>query len=144
MTKASPSWGDVEKFLAADGWKQIPAAKRGGRRQPHIFFEKQLGDGRILQTHISHDRSGTISAGRFGAILRDQLRVSRAEFWEAMRTGEPVDRPVEPEEYAPVEHEAWVVGTLVGQLHMSAEQIEGLSEEEAIELVHKHWSRERR
>jgi hypothetical protein len=35
-------------------------------------------------------------------------------------------------------------GTLVGQLHMSAEQIEGLSEEEAIELVHKHWSRERR
>ncbi|MGH2993262.1 MAG: hypothetical protein ACRDL1_06970 [Solirubrobacterales bacterium] len=69
---------------------------------------------------------------------------ARAEFWEAMRTGEPVDRPVELEEHAPVEHEALVVEILVGQLHMSAEQIEGLSEEEAIELVHKHWSRERR
>ena len=143
MTPTSPSWADVEKFLGVDGWRQIPAGERGGRRQTHIFFEKLLPDGRLLQTHISHDRSKKISPGRFGTILREQLEVSRADFWEAIRSGEPVSRPVETEE-APVEHDAWVIAVLVGELHMSAEEIEGLSEEQAIRLVHEHWARARR
>jgi hypothetical protein len=141
VTKTSPIWGDVESFLAADGWRQISPGERGGRRQRHIFFEKRLPDGRILQTHISHDRSATISAGRFAAILRHQLEVSRAEFWDAIATGQPVDRPTRLDEEAPVEHEAWVVAVLVGELHMRAEEIQRLSREEAIQLVHRHWSR---
>ncbi len=90
MTPTSPSWAAVEKFLGVDGWRQVPAGERGGRRQ----------------IHISHDRSKKISPGRFGMILREQLEVSRADFWEAIRSGEPVSRPVEAEE-APVEHDAW-------------------------------------
>jgi hypothetical protein len=142
VTPTSPSWADVEKFLGVDGWQQIPAGERGGRRQVHIFFEKLLPGGRLLQTHISHDRSKKISPGRFGAILREQLEVSRADFWEAIRRGEPVSRPVEIEE-APVEHDAWVIAVLAGELHMSVAEIEGLSEEEAVRLVHKHWARRR-
>lgn len=140
MTPTSPSWADVEQFLGVDGWRQIPAGERGGRRQTHIFFEKLLPDGRLLQTHISHDRSKAISPGRFGTILREQLEVSRADFWEAIRSGEPVARPVDTEDEAPVEHDAWVIAVLVGGLHMSAEEIEGLSEEEAVRLVHEHWA----
>lgn len=143
MTPASPSWADVEQFLGIDGWRQIPAGERGGCRQAHIFFEKLLADGRLLQTHISHDRSKKINPGRFGTILREQLEVSRADFWEAIRSGEPVARPVDTEE-ATVEHDAWVVAVLVGELHMSAKKIEGLSEEEAVRLVHEHWTRRRR
>jgi hypothetical protein len=142
VTPTSPSWADIEKFLGVDGWRQIPAGERGGRRQAHIFFEKLLSDGRLLQTHISHDRSKKISPGRFGTILREQLEVSRADFWEAIRSGEPVARPVGTEE-ATVEHDAWVVAVLVGELHMSAEELEGLSEEEAVRLVHEHWARRR-
>lgn len=97
----------------------------------------------MLQTHISHDRSGTISPGRFGMILREQLEVSRAEFWEAIRSGEPVDRPVATDDEEAVEHEAWVIAVLVGELHMPAEKIEKLTEQDAIELVHEHWSRRR-
>ncbi|MBW8059873.1 MAG: hypothetical protein FVQ78_05970 [Solirubrobacterales bacterium] len=143
MTPASPSWGDVERFLGADGWRQIPAGERGGRRQPHIFFEKELPDGRLLQTHISHDRSSTISPGRLSTILREQLEVSRAEFWEAIRSGEPVERPVKADDEGAVEHESWVIAVLVGELHMTAEEIEKLTEQAAIDLVHRHWSRER-
>jgi hypothetical protein len=142
VTPASPSWADVERFLGIDGWRQIAASERGGRRQAHIFFEKLLADGRLLQTHISHDRSKKISPGRFGTILREQLEVSRADFWEAIRSGEPVARPVGTEE-ATVEHDAWVFAVLVGELHMSAEELEGLSEEEAVRLVHEHWARRR-
>lgn len=143
MTPTSPTWADVERFLAADGWRQIPAAERGGRRQRHIFFEKLLPDGRLLQTHISHDRSKAASPGRFATILREQLQVSRAAFLEAIRSGQPVARPVDPDNEAPVEHEPWVISVLVGELHMGAEEIEGLSETEAVALVHKHWARER-
>ena len=143
MTPTSPSWGDVGQFLAADGWRQKPAGERGGRRQSHVFFEKHLPDGQILQTHISHDRSSTISPGRFGMVLRDQLEVSRADFWEAIRSGEPVDRPVATDNEKAVEHEPWVITVLVGELHMTAGEIEKLTEQGAIELVHEHWSRRR-
>jgi hypothetical protein len=144
VTPISPSWGDVEEFLGADGWRQIPAGERGSRRQSHIFFEKELPDGRLLQTHISHDRSSTISPGRFSTILREQLEISRAEFWEAIRSGKPVKRPAEPDgEEEPIEHEPWAIAVLAGELHMAPEEIEKLTEQDAIDLVHEHWSRER-
>lgn len=143
MTPNSPTWADVERFLVADGWRQIPTGERGGRRQRHIFFEKLLPGGNLLQTHISHDRSKAISPGRFGTLLREQLQVSRVDFWEAIRSGEPVARPADTDDEAPVEHEPWVIAVLAGELHMSAEEIEGLSEAEAVGLIHKHWARER-
>lgn len=140
MTPASPTRGDVEKFLAVDGWRQVPAGERGGRRQRHLFFEKLLPDGRLLQTHISHDRSKSIGASRFGAVLRDQLEVSRGEFWTAIDAGEPVDRPVALDEDEVVEHDAWVIRVLAGELHMSPDEIAALTEEEAKERVYAHWS----
>ena len=112
-----------------------------GKRQTHIDFEKVLPDGRTLQTHISHDRSSRVSAGRFSAILKHQLEVSREEFWTAIRTGEPVQRPVPLDDEEVVEHDAWVIQVLVGELHMSAEEIAELSEEEAKAHVYEHWSR---
>lgn len=72
----------------------------------------------------------------------DIEEISRADFWEAIRSGEPVSRPVDTEE-ATVEHDAWVIAVLVGELHMSAEEIEGLREEEGVRLVHEHWARRR-
>jgi hypothetical protein len=143
MTPTSPTWGDVEQFLAADGWRQLPGSERGGKRQTHIFFEKQLPDGRTLQAHISHDRSNTMSPGRFGSVLRWELEISKEEFWEAIRSGEPVDRPVSVDDDEVIEHPAWVIAVLNGELHMSAEQIAQLSEAAAVELVHEHWSRQR-
>jgi hypothetical protein len=140
VTPASPTWSDVESFLKADGWIRVTASARGGRRQRHIFFEKELQDGRVLQTHISHDRAGTMSAGRFSLILREQLEVSREAFWQAVRTGEPVERPVDADDGGVVEHESWVMAVLVGKLHLSADEIEKLSREEAIRMVQDHWS----
>lgn len=122
MTPIAPTWGDVEDFLGADGWRQV---EKGGR---------------VLQTHISHSRQKTLSPGRFSSVLRHQLEVSREQFWECIRTQRPVDRPIELEA-GPVEHEPWVVAVLVGELHMTAEQIAALSEKEAQRLVHEHWSR---
>jgi hypothetical protein len=141
MTPDAPTWGEMEKFLQADGWTRIPASRRGGSSENHIFFEKLLDSGELLQTHISHSRRGGPSPGRFGVILREQIKVSRADFWEALRSGEPVARPVPVEAEQQVEHDAWVIAVLASELHMTVEQIEELDPEQARKLVLDHWSR---
>jgi hypothetical protein len=143
MTPASPTWGDIETFLTADGWRQLAAGQRGGRRQRHIFFEKLLDDGRLLQTHISHDRGATLSPGRFAAVLRDQLEVSKHEFWQAVETGHPVSRPASIDESDALELPGWIVRVLAGDLHMSAADIAELTAEEAEQLVRDYWTQQR-
>ncbi len=138
MTPNSPTWGDIRQFLSADRWREIPSNERGGTRSKHIFFDKVLEDGRVLETHVSHASDKTVSAGRFGEILRTQLEVSRADFWECVRSGTPVGRPVHTDP-APIEHPAWVVRVLVGELHMTAEEIGALTAQEAVERVNQHW-----
>jgi hypothetical protein len=141
MTPDAPTWGEIEKFLQADRWRRLPPSSRGGSSENHIFFEKLLDSGELLQTHISHSRRGGPSPGRFGLILREQIKVSRAEFWQALSCGEPVGRPAPIEGEQQVEHEAWVMAVLAGELHMTAEQIKELDIEEAKQLVTEHWSR---
>lgn len=94
VTPNSPTWGDIQAFLAADGWRKLPSAERGGKRAKPIFYEKGLADRPTLETHASHSDDKTVFAGLFGQILRAQLEVSRADFWECIRSGTPVDRPV--------------------------------------------------
>ncbi len=142
MTPDAPTWGEIERFLKIDGWTRLPASSRGGSSQDHIFFEKLLDSGELLQTHISHSRGGRPSSGRFASILHHQLKVSRADFWQALRSGEPVARPAAVEaEAEEAEHEAWVVAVLAGDLHMTAEEIALLDIEQARQLVLDHWSR---
>ena len=42
MTPTAPTWGDVEDFLDADGWRQVEKGERGGSRSRHVFYEKTL------------------------------------------------------------------------------------------------------
>jgi hypothetical protein len=141
LTPSAPTWGDVEDFLLADGWRRLGKGERGGGRDRHVFYEKVLEEGRVLQTHVSHSRGKTISPGRFAGMLRHQLEVSRDEFWECIRTRAPVERPAAVEELQ-VEHESWVVNVLAGELHLTAEQIGALSPEDALRRVNEHWSKE--
>jgi hypothetical protein len=141
MTPDAPTWGEMEKFLQADRWTRLPASSRGGSGQRHIFFEKLLTSDELLQTHISHSRRGGPSPGRFGVVLREQIKVSRAQFWEALRSGEPVPRPAPVDSDRLLEHEAWVLAVLTGELHMTAEQIETLDADQARQLVLDHWAR---
>jgi hypothetical protein len=140
VTPAAPTWGEIEEFLKIDGWEQLAPSARGGSSQDHIFFEKLLEDGRVLVTHISHSRKKRPSPGRFSLILRDQIEVSRNEFWAALQSGKPVARPVPLESEEVVEHEPWVVETLARDAQMSPEEIDALSPEEAREIARDPWT----
>ena len=140
MTPTSPTWGDIRAFLAADGWSELPSGARGGSQTDHVWFEKLVADRHVLRTKVSHAKQKTLSAGRFRAIARHELEVSVAEFWECIRSGKPVDRPVEVDEVV-YQHPAWVVSVLAGQLHMSDVDIAKLSREAAERLVYEHRQR---
>lgn len=140
MTPAAPTWGDVGDFLAADGWREVPGGERSGSRRRHIFYEKVLPDSRVLGTHVSHSRQKTMSPGRFNSLLHHDLEVSKNEFWDCVRTGKPVDRPVTLGADETVQHEAWVIAVLVSDLHLTPDELEALSPEEAQALVLRHWA----
>lgn len=132
-----PSFGDIERFCKIDGWQRQTGV--GGPRQRHIRFEKPLPDEPALRTQISHDRSSTPSAGRWKAILRNQLKVTEEQFWEALRTRTPVDRTPPPPPPEPIPVDDWVREGL-RRTGMTDTQIDDLDAEQAQQELYRRWS----
>lgn len=130
--RRAPTWRELERFCEADGWTEI-------RTTGHRFFRKTLATGEVLETHSSLAGGGTMSQGRFAAILRVQLRVTREQFWQTLCSGRPVERP------APLEPEQPTIPLYVahglGQLGLSEAEIGRLTPAEALRLLHERWSR---
>lgn len=120
----TPSFAELEAFFRIDGWGLE-------RRTGHAFYEKVLPDGEILRSHASLAARKTMAPGRFRAILADQLRVSEAEFWEALRTGRAVERPSRDAATAPPGLPAWLWEALIREVGLQPDEIAALSEEEA-------------
>jgi hypothetical protein len=131
----TPTWDEIERFCRADRWREV-------RRSKHVFYEKVLADGTVLRTHRSFAGGKTMSPGRFKAILRNQLRVSEDDFWAALESGEPVDRPSAPPEADGTMLPAYLVRMLKAELHLTEDEIAALSPEEAKRRVDDHWSQE--
>lgn len=120
----TPSWDEFREFLRHDDWYE-------DRATGHDFFETALADGEILRTHASRSGSKTMSAGRFKAILSDQLRLSEAEFWEVLRTRSPAPRPSPAPEPAPKSIPLWLAQALEREVGLTRDQIAELDEMEA-------------
>ena len=99
----TPDWDEVREFLKHDLW-----APDTPRSTDHDYFIKTLQDGEILITKVSRSGGRTMSAGRFKAILADQLRVNEAQFCEVLRTKKPANRPAPEPEPEPVSLPLWL------------------------------------
>jgi len=83
---------DHEKFCKTEGWIRRRSA-RGRKGTHHDNYELALQNGEILWTWISHPvNRNDYGAGMWADILRDQLRVDEATFWECVRDGVKPDR----------------------------------------------------
>jgi hypothetical protein len=127
----TPTWGHIDAFCKADGWTNIGTTD-------HVQWQKVLPSGEVLKTHRSFAANKVIQPNRFGVILREQLKVSREEFWEAINTGSPVARPVELED-APPEYPLWVIWGLKNHGY-SEEDVRKMTPEEAQALLQEKWS----
>jgi hypothetical protein len=135
---ATPTRRDLEKLVQVEGWIKVRDAQ-GRTGTHHNTYELELPDGRMLRTRISHpvDRSD-IGASLFSHILRDQLMVDEATFWNAVSNGVKPDRgqPAEPTQSTPVD----VVALLISRVGLSAEEIAAMGKDDAITRLNEFWA----
>jgi len=127
----TPTWAEIEQFCAIDGWTHV-------RSTDHEFWQKTLDSGEVLETHTSFGGNKTMSPGRFSSILRNQLRITKVEFWQALQSGKPVDRPTDVEE-APPSIPGWVLFGLKNQ-GLTDDEIATLGPEEAEKVLQQKWA----
>jgi hypothetical protein len=143
LTPNAPTYEEIEQFLQIDNWQCVPSTARGGHQQKHIFFTKWLDSGELLETHISHSRDKSPGPDTFSAILREQLKVSKLEFWNALRSSNAVDRPVDLDSAEAAEKPMWAVDRLLRVEHMCEDEIVHLSNDELARLAQESFNRPR-
>jgi hypothetical protein len=124
----TPTWAQVEEFCRKDRWEEV-------RATDHVFFRKVLQDGSVLETHRSFSAKKSMSEDRFALILRTQLRVTAAAFWDTLRSGRPAPRPSAPLPASAETLPGWLVQALIHEVGLSAEVIAGLDERQARRLL---------
>ena len=138
MSWPAPTRKDHEAFCVIEGWRRVRDA-RGRTGTHHVTYELALPDGRILRTRISHpvDRSG-YGVSLWSHILRDQLRVTEAEFWAAVRENKKPDRgaPEPSAEALPAD----VVHLLISRVGLPEAEIAAMTKEQAIDRLQRYWA----
>ena len=139
MTTRIASRRDHQKFCLTEQWNEVRNA-RGKATQHHITYELPLHDGRILRTRISRPaNTNTYGKNLWAHILKDQLEVSRDEFWNCVNNG--VLPPRNPSSQRDAAHllPAGLAYHLVHTLHLSTSEIAALTLDQAVQLMKAHW-----
>ena len=128
------TFGDLRRYVSNDGWTEEPNRARGRRRTgDHRRYYRDLPDGTRLRTKVSHDEHAEIGADLFHRIVRDQLRVTEARFWEVVHgRGGPEMEAIRPE-VEPVP--GWLVTRLLFTVGLSEAQVAAMTPDEA----HAAW-----
>jgi len=135
----SPSWPQADRavhtqFVEAEGWVAVES-------KHHDTYELTLPNGDALRTRVSRPPSKKHTYGKsiWAHILRDQLQVTEAEFWGAINDGQLPRRGADneaPAEGIPVD----VVRLLIDRVGLTAQQVRGMSADEAIARLNRFWT----
>jgi hypothetical protein len=118
------------RFCQIDGWTQLKSARGVGR--DHLYFVKELADGRTLRTKVSHgSKKAEYSSHLWKQIWSEQLELaSEDEFWAALKERRPATREaavaIKQEEMP-----AWLAQRLIHSAGMRQDQLAGMSLAEA-------------
>lgn len=124
---------DLETYLERDGWIDEPSLSRGRRRTgDHRRYRKELPDGTVLRTKVSHALGDEIGTDLFKHILRAQLRVDEAQFWAVVRGRVQPTPDALPPRSGTVP--AWLVQRLLFTVGLPEAEVRELTPEEALEL----------
>lgn len=131
------TFGEILRFLKSDGgW----ASTRG---TGHDFFEKALPDGTVLSTHVSHALDKSPGRGRFGQILKYQLKVSEAEFWAVISEDRPARRPQPEAPPQPRPLTLQIILQLRKELGLTETDMVGMTFDDGLRLLTEHRSKPR-
>ena len=134
-----PKFSDIRRFCQIDGWEETRGAS--GKRGDHFRYRKVLEDGRILRTRASHSDDEIGDPSLWRRIWRDQLALaSEAQFWEALQSGEPVNRTQSALAPAGPSLPGWLVESLIRKVGMPPEEVAQMTEQEALDRLNEFYS----
>ena len=139
MSWPTPTRQDHLRFCEIEGWSPVRSSS-GKTGTHHDTFELVLDNGDTLRTRISRPPDRTdYGPGLWSHILKDQLQVSKAEFWECLETKKPPQRaaPTEPEK-EPIP--TGVIWNLIDRVGLSEAEVGSMSKEEAIARLNTFWT----
>jgi hypothetical protein len=134
-----PRFSDIRRFCSIDGWEELGRV-RGGTGD-HRRYRKILADGTVLRTRASHSNEQIADPSLWQRIWREQLGLeSEDQFWDAFRTGDPVQRPAQARERPTGSAiPTWVVHGLL-RAGIREEEIRDLDAAEARRRLEDLWS----
>lgn len=122
-----------KKFVETEGWANKGRARQG-KTGAHFGYTLTLATGDVLYTRVSHGSGQIEDPGRVAVILREQLRVTEDEFWDCVDNGTLPGRPAPPgHKPAGTPLDAALLRNLVRKVGLSAEEVERLTKDEAVE-----------
>ncbi|CAN5852351.1 hypothetical protein BH23CHL8_BH23CHL8_10650 [soil metagenome] len=102
----TPTAHELEEFFRLDGWTQV-------RSTGHVFYQKELPSGELLESHRSFGRRKPLGPSAFKLMLSMQIKLSEAEFWDVLRTRKPAHRPSRAPEPMPTSLPSWLSDALL-------------------------------
>ena len=139
MTGAA-SRRDHQRFCETEGWSEVRNA-RGKPTRHHITYELVLPDGRTLRTRISRPANrNTYGPSLWNHILDEQLDVTEDEFWACVTDGTLPRRSPAAVDPPATALPADLAYQLVHTLGLSADEIAGMTLDDAVQRMQEHWS----
>lgn len=142
MTRYPPGTRKAHQtFCENDKWTLVRDAT-GGVVGHHITMELHLPDGRVMRTRISRPADNTDYGPKLWCqILKEQLHVTEAEFWDCAKNGVRPERTagtvaIPAKEPIPL----GVVEKLLRLVHLTPDEIEAMTPEQAIARLNQFWS----
>jgi hypothetical protein len=130
---------DHRAFCETERWELVADAV-GRPVGHHLTYRLALHDGRMLRTRISRPiNKNPYGPSLEGHILRDQLEVTRAEFWACVDEQRPPQRgPARPSRKEAIPFS--VLRVLRDEMNVDETALKALTRQEALDLVSRHWS----
>jgi hypothetical protein len=134
----TPTRQDHLRFCEIEGWSVVRSSK-GKTGTHHDTYELTLESSDVFRTRISRPPDRTDHGqSLWRHILRDQLKVSEAEFWECLDSDSPPKRGA-IEEPAKDSIPTGVVWNLINRVGLSEDEVRGMDKNEAIERLNQYW-----
>ena len=133
---------DLRTYLEHDGWHQERNLARGrARTGDHIRYRRELPDGTIRRTKVSHALRDEIGPDLLRHILRDQLGVTEERFWAVVKgqASEPEQEPPASEATIP----GWLVTRLLFAVGLPESGVRAMTADEALAAWEAWQSRQR-
>ncbi|MQY20581.1 cytotoxic translational repressor of toxin-antitoxin stability system [Nocardia macrotermitis] len=130
-----------ETFCRNDEWRLVRNAK-GGAVGHHSTWELALSDGRILRTRISRPVDNTDYGPKmWSQILKDQLKVTEAQFWAC---ADDRTRPTRVREQVTIPNKEpiplGVVEKLIRLAGLTPQEIESMTKTQGVERLNQFWA----